>query len=317
MPEFSPASPADDSLPLWLGRRRLGPFFDSLNCIAQYIMAKSTKPTEEAYAELQQAYDHYNATLFAGQLPACLITFQRQKRTFGYFSKDRFGRRDGLKTDEIALNPEYFAVVPMIEVLQTLAHEMTHLWQEHFGKPSRACYHNMQWAEKMESIGLMPSNTGMPGGKKVGQSMEDYVITGGRFEQATKTLLSSGFAISWLDRFPAPPPARLVAIRAPAFVPVLTSCAGSADHSPDEGDDELDSGEESADGLAAAWASPVAVQPGIIDHQKTGNRSNRNKYTCPCCAINVWGKPGLRMRCGDCDEPLQEAGCVELEEQDQ
>ena len=101
------------------------------------------KPTEEAYAELQHAYDFYNSGLFGGRLPSCLITFQRQKRTFGYYSKDRFGTRDGRKTDEIAMNPEYFAVVPMVEVLQTLVHEMTHLWQEHFGKPSRACYHNV------------------------------------------------------------------------------------------------------------------------------------------------------------------------------
>jgi hypothetical protein len=62
------------------------------------------RPTEEAYAELQQAYDFYNDALFDGMLPPCLITFQRQKKTFGYFSSMRFGRRDGIKSDEIALN---------------------------------------------------------------------------------------------------------------------------------------------------------------------------------------------------------------------
>lgn len=267
------------------------------------------RPTEEAYAELQQAYDHYNSALFGGQLPACLITFQRQKRTFGYFSKDRFGRRrDGRKADEIALNPEYFAVVPMVEVLQTLVHEMAHLWQEHFGKPSRACYHNTQWAEKMEFIGLMPSDTGLPGGKKVGQSMEDYVIRGGCFELATVSLLSSGFAISWLDRFPAPLPARLAQVRftVPAAAPAVT-----ADWAHEE---------ESEPGnihFATAWMPPVTAQPEIIDHQKTGNRSNRSKYTCPSCLMNVWGKPGLRILCGDCEDRLQEAGNVETEEQNQ
>ena len=30
-------------------------------------------PTEEAYAELRSAYDFFNAELFAGRLPACLM----------------------------------------------------------------------------------------------------------------------------------------------------------------------------------------------------------------------------------------------------
>jgi hypothetical protein len=101
-------------------------------------VVKQNRPTEEAYAELQYAYDFYNKELFDGQLTSCLLTYQRSKRTFGYFSKDRFGHRDARKTHELALNPEYFAVVPLIEVLQTLVHEMTHLWQEHFGKSTLA-----------------------------------------------------------------------------------------------------------------------------------------------------------------------------------
>ena len=33
-------------------------------------------PTEQAYSELQHAYDVFNTRLFAGQLPPCLITMQ-------------------------------------------------------------------------------------------------------------------------------------------------------------------------------------------------------------------------------------------------
>jgi len=33
----------------------------------------------------------------------------------------------------------------------------------------------------MESIGLMPSDTGEPGGKRTGQRMSDYPIEGGAF----------------------------------------------------------------------------------------------------------------------------------------
>jgi hypothetical protein len=259
--------------------------------------ASAIRPTEEAYGELQQAYDFYNGELFGATLPPCLITFQRQTKTFGYFSKNRFGRRDGHKTDEIALNPEYFAVVPMIEVLQTLVHEMTHLWQEHFGVPSRACYHNTQWADKMERLGLMPSHTGEPGGKRVGQSIADYAIAGGLFEQATKRLLASGFAISWLDRFPATPPARFL-YSAPAAGNDRVEVAGSATTAEAQA--------FASDGPNETRLSPSALQPDLIETSKTGNRSNRNKYSCPECSLNVWGKPGLRLMCVDCNVILSE-----------
>ena len=78
-----------------------------------------TSPTAQAYAELQAAFDHYNRELFGGELPPCLITMQREKRTYGYFSSERFvHRHDRSKTDEIAINPSYFAVVPLLEVLR-------------------------------------------------------------------------------------------------------------------------------------------------------------------------------------------------------
>lgn len=264
------------------------------------MMMTKKPPTEEAYAELQQAYDFYNAELFCGELPLCLITFQRQKRTFGYFSKGRFGHRDARKVDEIALNPEYFVVVPMIEVLQTLVHEMTHLWQAHFGTPSRSCYHNAQWANKMEEIGLMPSETGMPGGKRVGQSMGDYPIAGGRFEQATKRLLSIGFAISWFDRFPAATPERFIKNPQTIFSPGTQTAQIETMESADEDDEEVDVI------FAAACLTPAALQSELVEKQKEGNRSNRSKYTCPVCDLNVWGKPKLRVACVDCEVQLVE-----------
>jgi len=33
-------------------------------------------------------------------------------------------------------------------------------------------------------------------------------------------------------------------------------------------------------------------------------RPSKLKYTCPSCAANAWGKPGLLLRCGQCDEPM-------------
>ncbi|MGC3743111.1 SprT-like domain-containing protein [Pseudomonas aeruginosa] len=131
----------------------------------------SLLPTHEVYAELQLAYEHFNVQLFDGQLPDCLITLQRERRTYGYFSRKRFARRSGEMTDEIAMNPGYFAIRSLRKTLSVLAHEMVHLWQFHFGAPGRRGYHNKEWAARMEALGLMPSNTGAPGGKRLGEQV--------------------------------------------------------------------------------------------------------------------------------------------------
>lgn len=103
-------------------------------------------PTKRTYLNLSRVYDFFNTRLFEGQLPPCLITMQRHKGAYGYFSGDRWASADNPQevTDEIALNPAHFAQRTTEEVFSTLAHEMVHLWQHHFGKPSRASYHNRE-----------------------------------------------------------------------------------------------------------------------------------------------------------------------------
>ncbi|MEM8945035.1 MAG: SprT-like domain-containing protein [Planctomycetota bacterium] len=155
------------------------------------------KPTKEAYGELQHAYDFYNRRLFQSQLPNCLITMQRQRGAYGYFSGNRW-KAARAKTDEIALNPEHFRV-GLRETLSTLVHEMCHLWQHHFGKPGRRGYHNREWAEKMLEVGLHPSSTGQSGGKMTGDRMGDYIIRNDRFDVVTRELLAGGFKITWND----------------------------------------------------------------------------------------------------------------------
>lgn len=48
----------------------------------------------------------------------------------------------------------------------------------------------------MERVGLMPSDTGEPGGRKVGQSMTHYIIAGGPFDMACDELLTGHFRLS-------------------------------------------------------------------------------------------------------------------------
>ena len=151
-------------------------------------------PTAKTYKTLDDAFAYFNRHLFGGRLPTCLITMQRSKSAYGYFAGDRFGSKDGKEvTDEIALNPSHFRERSSEQSLSTLVHEMTHLEQHHFGKPSRAGYHNKEWAKLMREVGLIPSDTGAPGGKEVGQRVSHYIEAGGRFERACADLVKRGF----------------------------------------------------------------------------------------------------------------------------
>jgi hypothetical protein len=51
------------------------------------------RPTR-TYTSLDAAYDRFNRDLFGGQLPPCLITMQRHKGAYGYFSGERFASLD-------------------------------------------------------------------------------------------------------------------------------------------------------------------------------------------------------------------------------
>ena len=160
-------------------------------------------PTMQAYTELQIAYDYFNKEIFKGELPPCLIIlYNKERRTFGYFVNKQFINAKGQHCDCIAMNPQYFAGYSVESIMQTLVHEMCHLWQYNCGNPSRKGYHNKEWGDKMEALGLMPSNTGKPGGRKLGQQMMDYVIEGGMFQKACNQLVTEEFKITWYDRFP-------------------------------------------------------------------------------------------------------------------
>lgn len=266
-----------------------------------------TRVTERAYNELQEAFDFYNMRLFKGELPDCLITFQRGKNTMGYFSYRRFVTSDGSNNmiDEIALNPEYFPVYPLIEVMQTLVHEQCHMWQFHFGKPSRKTYHNEEWATKMESIGLIPSSTGEPGGARTGQKINDYPQPGGQFQLATLELFRGNFALSWFDRYPV----RVSGQKdLTAIVNNWRETLTSALQSDGAGTDieavlsmallpSVTLPDEEVPDNEGASSAPV-----FLDKPKR----SKTKYRCPKCGNAVWGKPDLNIGCTDCGKHFEE-----------
>ena len=147
------------------------------------------------YQLLQKAFDYFNDCLFSQHLPQVLLTLHRKRSALGYFSSACFTLRDGNEKQyihEIAINPDYFSEnIPTKRILSTLVHEMAHLWQQEFGRKRSHGYHNKEWANKMESIGLMPSTSGLPGGKRTGKNCSHYVIKGGRFDFACAVFIDN------------------------------------------------------------------------------------------------------------------------------
>lgn len=239
---------------------------------------QAINPTTQLYAQLLQAAEHFNRTLFDGTLQNVVFTLQREKTASGYFSPARWRHQDGAQVSEIAINPRYVATRPLLRLFQTIVHEQCHLWQHQFGKVSRAGYHNEEWAEKMEEVGLIPTDTGLPNGKRTGQKMSDYPAENGLFIQACMDLVTSGFRFSWID---------------------------------ENADEEVI--QRSIDDYPLSFPgniAPLLLKPlynGFLEfknqrHEAVVSQKRKVKYTCSQCQTNVWGKSGLSIVCGECGE---------------
>ncbi len=207
-----------------------------------------TKPTLEQFAKYQAAYDYFNHKLFRKALCPCLLVFREGKKkgasmVLGHFAPNRWTKGKAA-CHEISLNPEALHL-PFPETMSTLVHEMVHQWQHDHGDPPRAGYHNREWAAKMNEVGLVPSDTGQPGGKQTGQRMDHYIEPAGAFKEA-------------IDVMPAK--------------------------------------------LQLPW-----ITGGVTGEAKPKKDRNKVKYLCEECAINIWGKPGLHVICGECEGLFAEA----------
>ena len=220
-------------------------------------------PTEQQYNALNKAFQYFNEALFESQLPGCFLVFSRKRNAHGYMAASQWRRVDeeSHTTHEIALTRITLYREP-IKVFSTLVHEQAHLWQIVFGSPSRGGYHNQEWADKMEEIGLMPSDTGEPGGKKTGQKMTHYIIPGGKYEKAFEAMPKD-------------------------FLLPFTSWEG------DLMKNLLSTGGTGNEPKTTGTTSPPPPSP---------TARNKTKYTCPKCNVNVWGRPNLDIVCGSCSE---------------
>lgn len=309
----------------------------------------SDTPTRQIYDSLERAYDHFNKALFNNQLPPVLIVLQRNIQSMGHVSAKRWQNARGRSVDELSVNPEYFLGRSIAEVCATLCHEMCHIWRENVctQENSRRFYHDKAWARQMERIGLMPSHTGMPGGRKTGQHMSDYPIAESGFHVATMRLVYSDFMLPWVDMRPSHSLDQFAfytrrgepvdfthrkdrLLMAPIGYQSLVSPQDSEDIMSDIAFDAnaiiasifgkpmdsslLLSDDDLRDEIFAEQIKAFSATTGIsisnalfegyrFSEQPVyeEKRQTRVKYTCGC-DNNVWGRSGLDIKCGDCEE---------------
>jgi len=258
----------------------------------------SSSPTEDFYLSLQSAFDHFNRELFDDELPNVMLTTQRKQKYMGYFSPNRWASSDSNQyCHELAINPAFIGNSSLLSTLQTLVHELVHLWQ-HLEpvkrKPGRNGYHNKQWAQKMEDIGLFPSSTGNPGGKRTGQIMSDYPIIGGPFLRACKSLITNrSFNIPWFDRWADP----------------LEGYEPSSEILEYLNEDEAIGTSDQNHNIASLLSIPLAQLMStstatVLLPSAARSFPTKTKYQCPICRSNIWGKPKLFVQCVPCDEPF-------------
>jgi hypothetical protein len=149
----------------------------------------------EQFSAYQAAWQYFNQFLFGRTLQPCLLNFSRRANSMGFFIAKKWQHKNGQSVHEISLNPDVL-LRPVMNTMSTLVHEMVHQWQHDYGNPPRRYYHNAEWANKMEIIGLMPSRTGEPGGKRTGQGCSHYILSDGLFCKVFKDMPDE-YLIPW------------------------------------------------------------------------------------------------------------------------
>ena len=89
-----------------------------------------------------------------GALPSPVIGFESfDHRVYAYY---RLGKNAFGLDDEIILNEKHLSR-PLYSALETVLHEQIHLWQQRRGEhPVDRNYHNQEFVEKAEQLGLHP-----------------------------------------------------------------------------------------------------------------------------------------------------------------
>jgi len=246
-------------------------------------------PIVDQSRAIQDAYDWLNTNLFEGKLPAAMLVLSRNSNLLGgYFTPKRWFDEDGNDIPEIAINANCLRNSGIVKAMVILCHEMVHLWQYVYGTPSRSGYHNKEWSDKAIEIGLQPFTAE---GKCIGQNVDTKLIVDGPAETAIAEM-PEDFTLPWMTE-PMEDP---------------TKDGQNGQKGGQEGGGQ---GEGQEQGGSGQGGPPKGVERGTGRGSREGSGQERkpgtrNKYTCPACGFNLWGKPGGNFECLDCNQVIIE-----------
>lgn len=178
----------------------------------------------QTHRVLDDAFRFFNEKLFDNRLPEAFLMLQRKRGAHGYFHAEQFQERESSEfAHEISLNPQTM-FRSETEVLSTLVHEMTHLEQEEYGTPGKNGHHNKEWGDLMDRVGLEPTATGQPGGKRTGRKVTHCITPGGPFEAACAEFLGlPGNTLPWSAITPEKVEKKADTSKVPHLCPVCES----------------------------------------------------------------------------------------------
>lgn len=142
--------------------------------------------TLEVYAKFALAIEEIEKTFFVGKdkkkFPRFVFAINnRCKAAVAFVSPDAlFDKTDGKKVQYLGINPHYLDRGSAY-VLQTLCHELCHVYEHAYIHIPRGGYHDKQWHGLMTSCGLEPVYM-----NKSKTNVSDKIIEGGEFEDFVK-----------------------------------------------------------------------------------------------------------------------------------
>ena len=168
--------------------------------------ASLKRPASEQSEALQCCYDYLNEELFGNKLPCVMLVLSRNANLLGgYYTPKRWFDEEGNAIPEIAVNANCLKQSGFVRSMMILLHEMLHHWQYTYGKPSRAGYHNKEYAVQSKKLGLQPFG---PQGEEIGQAIDVKLISGGAAEKAIAEMPEE-FTLPWMTEpleVPTPSP---------------------------------------------------------------------------------------------------------------
>lgn len=141
------------------------------------------------HAEIVRAFHFFNVRFWDGKLPIPVFAFFPQPprgSRLGHFWAKTW-KDGGERRHEIVFYADLCLAEGIEQVVQTLLHEMVHLWQQEHGKPGRNNHHNKEWHREAQRVGLVTE------GKK------GYTTAGEGFKTALADLKPSDEAIPHRD----------------------------------------------------------------------------------------------------------------------